>query len=92
MAAPICRSRGHRLLAILETLREIVEAQPQAAFDRAHFKSYGASSPEYGVCMGIQQAIKVALFERFEQERISFAYPTQTVYFANAGKAADQEA
>ena len=84
-----------QLLAIPAILREIVEAQPQASFDRAHFKSYGASSldfetvyvvqtPDYGVYMDIQQAINVALFERFEQEGIAFAYPTQTVYFANA--------
>jgi len=85
-----------RLLAILEILREVVSAQPQARFDRAHFKSYGASSldfetvyivetPDYAVYMDIQQAINVALFDRFAQEGIAFAYPTQTVYFAQAG-------
>lgn len=84
-----------QILAIPGILRDIVAAQPQARFDRAHFKSYGASSldfetvyvvqtPDYGVYMDIQQAINVALFERFEQEGIAFAYPTQTVYFANA--------
>jgi small-conductance mechanosensitive channel len=72
-----------------------VEAQPLARFDRAHFKAYGAASldfetvyivqtPDYAVYMDIQQAINVALFERFEQEGIAFAYPAQTVYFANA--------
>jgi small-conductance mechanosensitive channel len=84
-----------QLLGIPGILREIVEGQPQASFDRAHFKSFGASSldfetvyivqtPDYAVYMDIQQAINVALFERFEQEGIAFAYPTQTVYFANA--------
>jgi small-conductance mechanosensitive channel len=85
-----------QLLAIPEILREVVSAQPQARFDRAHFKSYGASSldfetvyivetPDYAVYMDIQQAINVALFDRFAQEGIGFAYPTQTVYFAQAG-------
>ena len=89
-----------QLLAIPGILREIVEAQPQARFDRAHFKSYGASSldfetvyvvqtPEYAVYMDIQQAINVALFERFEKEGIAFAYPTQTVYFQNSKASAD---
>jgi len=87
-----------QLLAIPEILREVVSAQPQARFDRAHFKSYGASSldfetvyvvetPDYAVYMDIQQAINVALFDRFAQEGIAFAYPTQTVYFAQAGGA-----
>jgi small-conductance mechanosensitive channel len=72
----------------------VVEAQPQVKFDRAHFKAYGASSldfevvyivqtADYGVYMDIQQAINIALFERFEQEGIGFAYPTQTVHLAN---------
>jgi small-conductance mechanosensitive channel len=85
-----------QLLAIPGILREIVSAQPQARFDRAHFKSYGASSldfetvyivetPDYAVYMDIQQAINVALFDRFAQEGIGFAYPTQTVYFTQAG-------
>lgn len=83
-----------QLRAIPGILREVVEAQPQVKFDRAHFKSYGASSldfevvyivqtPDYGVYMDIQQAINIALFERFEQEGIGFAYPTQTVHLAN---------
>jgi small-conductance mechanosensitive channel len=83
-----------QLLAIPGILREAVEAQPQVKFDRAHFKAYGASSldfevvyivqtPDFGVYMDVQQAINVALFERFEQEGIGFAYPTQTVHLAN---------
>jgi small-conductance mechanosensitive channel len=30
--------------------------------------------------MDIQQAINLAIFQRFEQEGIEFAYPTQTLY------------
>jgi len=89
-----------KLLAIPDILREVVEAQAQARFDRAHFKSYGASSldfetvyvvqtPDYGVYMDIQQAINVALFERFAAEGIGFAYPTQTLYLSRGGTRAE---
>lgn len=84
-----------QLRSIPGILREVVEAQPQVVFDRAHFKSYGASSldfevvyivqvPEYGVYMDVQQEINLALFDRFAAQGIEFAYPTQTVYFSNA--------
>lgn len=77
-----------QVLAIPRILREAVEAQPQTAFDRAHFKGYGSSSLEfetvyyvktgdYNVYMDVQQEINVLLFERFETESIPFAYPTQ---------------
>ncbi len=83
-----------QLRAIPGILREAVEAQPDVKFDRAHFKSYGASSidfevvyivqkPDYSVYMDIQQAINFTLFDRFEQEGIEFAYPTQTIHLAN---------
>jgi small-conductance mechanosensitive channel len=75
-------------------LRESVEAQKQARFDRAHFKGYGAASldfeivyfvetPDYNVYMDVQQEINFALFDRFAAEDIPFAYPVQTVRVAN---------
>lgn len=83
-----------QLRSVPAILREIVEAQSQANFDRAHFKSYGASSidfevvyivqtPDYGVFMDIQQEINFALFDRFADEGIEFAYPTRTVHLSN---------
>jgi small-conductance mechanosensitive channel len=59
--------------------------------DRVHFKSYGdfalnfeivyyVQVPHYNVYMDIQQAINLAIFRRFQEEGIEFAYPTQTVY------------
>ena len=78
-------------------LREIVEAQEQVRFDRAHFKGYGDFSldfeivyyvlaPDYNLYMDIQQAINLRIFKQFEDEGIEFAYPTQTL-FMNAEKA-----
>ena len=36
--------------------------------------------PDYTAYMDTQQAINFAINEKFEQEGIEFAYPTQTVY------------
>ncbi len=80
-----------KLQAIPAIIREIIEAQSNARFDRAHFKEYGdfalifeivyyVGSPDYNVYMDLQQAINLAIFRRFEQEQIEFAYPTQTLF------------
>ncbi|UCF67237.1 MAG: mechanosensitive ion channel family protein [Acidobacteriota bacterium] len=80
-----------KLEQIPRIVREIVESQPEVRFDRAHFKQFGASSldfevvyyvlrPDYNVFMDVQQAINLALFERFTQLGIEFAFPTQTVH------------
>lgn len=72
-------------------LKEIVLAQPQVRFDRAHFKSFGPSSldfetvyfvqnPDFHRYMDIQQSINLAILKRFGEEGIEFAYPTQTLY------------
>lgn len=72
-------------------VREIISAQKQASFDRAHFKSFGDSSLNFEIVyfiegadfllyMDTHHAICLRLFEVFEQEKIEFAYPTQTLY------------
>ncbi|MEO8441125.1 MAG: mechanosensitive ion channel family protein [Betaproteobacteria bacterium] len=69
----------------------IIDGQPRARFDRAHFKSYGdfalifevvyyVLDADYKVYMDLQQAINLAIFDCFEREGIEFAYPTQTVH------------
>jgi small-conductance mechanosensitive channel len=83
-------------------IREAIEAQPSARFDRAHFKSFAASSldfeavyymlsPDYTLYMDTQQAINLFLVQRFEQLGIEFAYPTQTLY-VNRQELQDQRA
>lgn len=80
-----------KLAAIPRIIREIIESQDQTRFDRAHFKEYGnfslnfevvyyVRSPDYNLYMDIQQAINLAIYNRFKEEGIEFAYPTQTVY------------
>ena len=85
-----------KLEAIPPKVKEIVTAQQKTRFDRAHFKEYGDSSlnfevvyfvqdPDYNLYMDIQQAINLAIFRYFEQERIEFAYPTRTLYLRETG-------
>jgi len=80
-----------KLSRLSSLLREIIESQPGVRFDRAHFKEYGKSAliyevvyyvlnSDYNAYMDIQQAINLELYQRFEQEGIAFAYPTQTLF------------
>ena len=90
-----------KLKTIPSMVRETIEAQNKVRFDRAHFQAYGASSlefevvyyvlsPDYNQYMDIQQAINLGIHERFEQEDIDFAYPTQTVYVHQVGDEQEQ--
>ncbi len=85
-----------KLQAIPGMIREIVESQELTRFDRAHFKDYGnfslnfevvyyVRSPDYNTYMDIQQAINLAIYQRFDKEGIEFAYPTQTLYINKEG-------
>ncbi len=87
------QTKYEALQKIPSMVREIIESQKPTRFDRAHFKEFGDSalnfevvyyvlSPDYNIYMDIQQAINLTLFQRFEQDGIGFAYPTQTVYLA----------
>lgn len=82
---------AEKVAAIPGMVREIVEAQEQVRFERAHFKEFGDSSlifhvvywvkvPDYNVYMDVQQAVNLALYTRFAREGIDFAYPTQTLF------------
>jgi small-conductance mechanosensitive channel len=79
------------LVAIPGILREIVEAQQDTRFDRAHFHKYGDSalifevvyyvlSSDYNRYMDIQQRINLIIFQRWADLGIEFAYPTQTLF------------
>lgn len=80
-----------KVAAVPGMLKEIVEAQPDVRFDRAHFQKYGdfaliyeivyfILSPDYNLYMDRQQTINLEIFRRFAKEGIAFAYPTQTLY------------
>jgi small-conductance mechanosensitive channel len=86
-----CQTPHEKLRRIPAMIREIVETQEHADFGRAHFKEIGESSldfevvyhvtdPNYRMHMDIKQAINLAIHERFQDEGIELAYPTQVVY------------
>lgn len=80
-----------KLQKIAPMVRQIIEAQPQVRFERGHFSALGASAlvyefvywmttPDYQMHMDTQQVINLEIFRRFTEEKIAFAYPTQTLY------------
>jgi len=82
-----------KLEKIPAIIREAVQAQDKTRFDRSHFSSYGdfsldfetvyfVQSADYTLYMDVQQAINLALYRRFAEEGIEFAYPTQTLFVA----------
>ncbi len=87
---------SERLEQIPGIVREIVEAQDDVRFDRAHFQKYGdfslvfeivyfVLSSDYIRYMDVQQAINLEIYKRFESEGIEFAYPTQTLFVNQQG-------
>lgn len=71
--------------------REAVAEQPETRFDRAHLCRFGDSSvdfelvyflanPDHNRHMDVQEAVMLALFQRFGELGIGFAYPTRTLY------------
>lgn len=76
-------------------LRTIVEKQKMITFDRAHFTTYKdwslrfevvyyVLSADFNVYMDIQQNINFEIYQEFENQKINFAFPTQSL-FINRG-------
>ena len=76
-----------KLEKIPELIKEIIIAEPNTRFDRAHFLSYGDFSLDYQIVyfvlssnyteyMNAQHNINLAIFKKFAEEGIEFAYPT----------------
>jgi small-conductance mechanosensitive channel len=83
-----------QLARVPALIREVVEAEPMAGFERAHFFNYGEwslnfevvyhfQSPDYIAHMDTQQAILLEIYRRFERERIRFAHPLSIVRLAD---------
>lgn len=84
-----------KLSRIPGIIREAIERQENTRFDRSHFQAYGdfslnfesvyyIASPDYNLYMDVQQAVNLRIHERFEEERVEFAYPTQTLLVTQA--------
>lgn len=89
-----------RAQALAQAVRDIIEAEPQLRFDRAHFKGFGASSldyevvyivkdPGYNLYMDLQQRINLALLGRLQALGIRLAVPVSRVQLA--GQPAGQQ-
>lgn len=87
----IYQTSYEKLKKIPEIIQDIIEKRTQTRFDRAHFKEYGpyslnfeivywVESPNYNIYMNIQQKINLEIFQRFDDENIEFAYPSQSLY------------
>lgn len=90
----IYETKHKTLLKIPKILEEIITDIENAKFDRAHFINFGDSSldfevvyyvqiPDYVEYMNIQQQINLAIFNKFEEMNIGFAYPTRTLHITN---------
>jgi small-conductance mechanosensitive channel len=88
---------AEKLRLISDIIREAIEAQDKVRFDRAHFQKYGdfslvfevvyyVASSDYALYMDIQQNINLLIYERFADEGIEFAYPTQTLYVSGTDR------
>lgn len=74
-----------KLERIPQLLREVIEGQKDAAFDRAHFQSitdsglqfevvYLITTADYATFVALQNAINLAIHRRFNEEGIVFAH------------------
>ncbi len=80
-----------KLHRINQIVLDIFSKIPTTRMDRCHFNSIGQSSlnyeiayyvksSDYSVAMNAQQEINFSLIEHFAEEKIEFAFPTQTLY------------
>ncbi|NCB01118.1 MAG: mechanosensitive ion channel family protein, partial [Spirochaetia bacterium] len=80
-----------KIPSIIKDIITTVEAIEGVVFDRSHFFAFGDYSlkfetvyyvptNDYNIYMNTQQEIYYKLFKAFENEGITFAYPTQMVY------------
>jgi len=81
---------AEHMRAIPEIIRDVIEHEELAVFDRAHFAKYGewslvfcvvynVASPDFNLYMDVQERINLGIYDRFNEEEIEFAFPTQTI-------------
>ncbi|MBL8199513.1 MAG: mechanosensitive ion channel family protein [Chromatiales bacterium] len=79
-------------------VRDLVEGQALARFDRAHFATFGDSAlefevvyfvrdPDYNRYMDVQQQINFGLIAALDEAGVEFAYPTRTIHIATSAAA-----
>lgn len=79
-----------KIAAIPSLVRQVVESQPLARFDRSHFLAIGAGGhrietvyfvldADYGRYADIQQAINLEIVRRFQRDQIQFDFGTRSI-------------
>jgi small-conductance mechanosensitive channel len=87
----IYQTPAAQLEQIPKILRGIIEKHNDVRFDRGHFATYGDFSlnfefvyfiigSDYVKYMDTQQSINLEVYREFENRKIEFAYPTQTLF------------
>lgn len=80
-----------KLKRIPPIIKEIIQEQEKTEVDRVHFKTFGdyslifeavyyVQTTDYIEYMDIQERINLGIAEKFGQEEIEMAYPTQTIH------------
>ena len=89
-----------QMKAIPGWVEQIIDAVPNASFNRCHFTEFGDSSlnlelvyyidtRDYTTALNAQQAVNLGIMERFAREGVDFAFPSRTLYLdsdSTAGK------
>ncbi|HEY0625402.1 MAG TPA: mechanosensitive ion channel domain-containing protein [Allosphingosinicella sp.] len=89
----VYQTRPELVARIPMEMKEIVEAQPLATFDRCHAFQFAPSSIDFELIffvesadmvdfMATRQAVMLGMLTRFAELEVSFAYPTQTTFTA----------
>jgi len=84
-----------QLQAIPGYIKDIVKGIDKVTLDRTNFSGYGDSAlnfetvyyvedPDYNLYMNLQEQLYLAIFKKFSDEEIAFAYPTRTVFMTLA--------
>lgn len=87
----IYQTESEKVKQIPFMVKEIISSKERVRLDRGHFAAFGdfsldfefvyyVLSSDYNVFMDIQQDIYFEILTRFENEKIEFAYPTQTIF------------
>ena len=81
---------AEKLEKIPAFIKEAIDKTEDAEFDRSHFAAYGdfslnfetayyVNSSDFKKYMDVQEKVNLAIYKKFEEEKIDFAFPTQTV-------------
>ena len=87
----IYQTPAEKLQSIPRIVKDIIDEQKDATFDRGHFQAFGdfslnfefvyyVSGADYNKYMDIQQAINFSIIDIFSKQKIEFAYPSQTLF------------